>query len=167
MKRVARTSKFWVAMILWSSFWIIAYFVPVEYLFYLTNSLVMCLAGGILVAYYPGIKDALVRRDVSGGHWLILGIAVTWLTTMGRIGWGWMWRVLGYPEWMFNNSFLAFLTWMLATGGMLHLIAQDAIDGQIPRRNWVRLGALASAGLFLAFVIGLLYDPTLPFSVVP
>lgn len=160
MKRIVQTSKFWVAIALWGFFWIAAYWVPTSYLFYVTNSLTMCLAGGILIAYYPGIKDALIRRDVGGGHWLILGIAVTWFATMARIAWSWAWRILDEPEWMTHSPFLAFLVWMVATGGMLHLIAQDAISGHIPKANWVRLGLLTAGGLFLAFLIALFYTPT-------
>jgi len=153
-------------MILWSFFWILAWIIPSAYLFYLTNALTMCLAGGILVAYYPGIKDALIRRDVGGGHWLILGIAVTWLATLMRIGWAWLWRILEFPDWMTDHPFLAFLTWMIATGGMLHLLAQDAIGGRIPKANWIRLGVLVAVGLFLTFLIVLLFDPINPVKVV-
>lgn len=157
MKRVVMSSKLWVAFVLWASFWVFVQFLPNDLLFYLVNALAMCVAAGVLIAYYPGIKDALIRRDVGGGHWLILGIAVTWGATMIRIGYAWLWRLLGQPEWMSQSPILAFITWMIVTGGMLHLIAQNAINGQIPKGNWLRLGLWTTAGLFTGFLISILF----------
>jgi hypothetical protein len=51
---------------------------------------------------------------------------------------------------MVDHPMVAFFIWVIATGYMIHLASAGAIDGQIPRASWIRLGAFVALGVALA-----------------
>jgi hypothetical protein len=159
MKQLLTSSKLWTAIALWSAFWVVEPFVEHhEYLFDVMNALSVSVGIGILIAYSEGIYESLVTKRPIGGHWLILGIAVTWVASSVRQIWNWAWRWLDQPLWMINHPFVAFLVWVLVTGGALHLMSKNAIEGQIPRRNWLRLGWWVALGLSVGLIVAIFLE---------
>lgn len=161
MNGILRAPHIWIAAALWGGFWLVAWVVPRAWLFDAVNALTISIGAGVLVAYAPGVRASLARRDLSGGHYLVMGIAVAWAATTARHAYNWLWRYLGQPDDMINHPFVAFLIWMLFTAGLLHLLARDAIEGQIPPRNWVTVGISVAVGLALAlgFIVWLEPSP--------
>jgi len=154
-------------MAIWAAFWPIAWVLPRHNLFDLVNALTVAVAIGVLVAYAPAVRRSLMRNDLSGSHYLVLGIACTWAATSVRHVWNWAWRYMDKPDAMIDNPIVAFLIWVMFTGGALHLTARDAIDGHIPSRNWVWLGVVVAVALACAMLVALLLEPGLRMEAVP
>ena len=137
-----------VRLLSWALFWPIAYFVPREYLFDVVNALGISLGGSVLFAYAPGVVDAIRRPDdLKKAHYLILGIVATWVAMVARTAYLWGWRWLGEPEGGLDATFVAFIGWLVISGGVLHLLAPKVLEGTVPRTGWF--------GLWVALVVGL------------
>lgn len=163
MRRVVRNRLTWTALTVWLLFWPIAWALERDTLFDLVNALSVSVGVGVLCAYMPGFWYALRHQPLSGPHYLVLGIGCTWLATSIRHMWNWGWRFLDKPEWMIDHPFVAFLVWVLFTGGCLHLTAKGAIDGDIPKSNWIWLGAVVAVAVFLTLVAAFFLGPTKEF----
>lgn len=159
----------WHALAYWAAFIPLAYYVPREHLFDVLYAIACCVGVGVLVAYGPGMWRSLKLQTLNGGHYLVLGIGCTWTATIARFVWGWAWRFLGRPDWMVDHVFIAFTVWVLISGGALHLTAKNAINGAIPKSNWLWLGAVSACGVALALliVVGLDIQPARVVRTVP
>lgn len=136
-------------------------FLPTAYMFDLVNALTVAVGVGVLAAYGPGVWRSYQQDEWGGGHYLVLGIAVTWIATTLRHMWNWAWRFAGKPDAMIDHPAVAFLVFLAMLGGTLHLAASGAIDGDIPRRNWLRLGIALAVGLALAFIVIVFLEPVI------
>lgn len=158
--RVWTAPHLWAALALWILFWPVALMLPISWLFDIVNALSVSMAIGVVTAYLPGVIDSIRRRGLSSGHYLVLGIVITWMATAVRNSWNWTWRWLGEPPWMINHIFVAFQVWVLFTAGILHMVAQDSIDGRIPRENWLKLGKWVFVGVFSAALVIVWFEPS-------
>jgi hypothetical protein len=136
---------------------------PKAYLFDTVNALTVAVGAGVLVAYAPGICRSLEESRWTGTHYLVLGIFLTWIATATRHLWNWVWRYLGKPPDMIEHPFVAFLVWVTFMGGILHLAARGAIDGRIPRENWIRLGIVVAIGIATGLLVIIFLEPAHPF----
>ena len=110
----------------------------------------------------PGIVEVSLNRNGSGSHYLVLGMFVTWVATDLRHLWNWLWRFLAKPPDMIDHWFVALLVWVTFLGGVLHLTAKGAIDGEIPREYWIRLGATVAVGIAVALLVIIFLEPAVP-----
>lgn len=149
------------AMAVWASFWILPFFIPPVYLFELVNALAVSLSVGVMFAFWPGVMEAIrtPRHELEGGHYLVLGIMTGATAIVAQFAWRGVWRLWDRPDWMITHPVLAFFIYMLATGFALHLSAQGAIGGRIPRRNKVMLGVAVATALMLTFVAAIILGP--------
>lgn len=142
-------------------FWGVAPFVDVRHVYAFVNAMALMVAVVIVIAYSPEVWETvrLPRKEVSGGHLLVLGIVVAWISSAERGAFSYVYRYLGEPKWMMDTLLQAFAVWVLVWGGVMHVTAKGAIHGHIPRRNWVKLG-WAVAGAVALVLFGLWFlDP--------
>ena len=135
---------------------------PRHYMFDVVNALTVAVGCGVLIAYFPGIVRSLAQPKWEGSHYLVLGVFVTWVATDLRHLWNWLWRFLAKPPDMIDHWFVALLVWVTFLGGVLHLTAKGAIDGEIPREYWIRLGATVAAGIAVALLVIIFLEPAVP-----
>jgi hypothetical protein len=149
------------ALIVWSAFWVLPIFIPIEYLFELVNALAVSLGIGVMFAFWPGMIEALKtpKHELEGGHYLVLGIMTGATAIVAQFAWRGVWRALEQPDWMIRHPLLAFFVYVVATAFALHLSAQGAIGGSIPRRNKIMLGVAVAAALMLTFIAIILLAP--------
>jgi hypothetical protein len=162
MIAAAKSKVFWTGVVVWLCFWPFAILIPKDYLFDIVNAFSVCVGIGVIIAYMPGIKAALEARKMTAGQFLILGIACTWLATVGRHLYNWIWRYLGKPEAMIDHPMVAFLVVMLVSGGFLHLSASHAIDEEFPETSWRQLGIVTAFSLAVASFFILYFEPLRP-----
>src|SRR5215207_7521799 len=128
-----RNKVFIACAISWILFWPVGWFVPRLYLFDLVNALSVSFCVFVLWAYYPGI---IAGPKEPGGfkrqHYLIFGIVATWIAMGSRTIWLWAWRYAGEPEGALDHLTMAFVAWLVVTGGAFHLVAPRVIDGKVP-----------------------------------
>jgi hypothetical protein len=135
---------------------------PRQFMFDIVNALTVAVGVGVLIAYLPGICRSLQELRWDGTHYLVLGIFVTWSATALRHLWNWIWRFLGKPAEMIDHPIVAFLVWMTFMGGVLHMTARGALDGEIPRENWIRLGVVIAAGIVTGLLVIVFLEPASP-----
>lgn len=146
-----------ICILSWALFWPIAYFVPREYLFDVVDALSISLGGAVILAYIPGVIDALKRRqEISKAHYLVLGIVASWIAIEFRTGYLWGWRYLEEPLGGMDTLFVAWIAWLVISGGVLHLLAPKVLDGEVPRSGWFALWVALVVGLVLGASIALL-----------
>jgi drug/metabolite transporter (DMT)-like permease len=142
-------------------FWAVAPFVPRNIVYAVVNALALSIGVGIVIAYSREIWETirLPRSEVGGGHILVLGIVLAWLSSAERGAFSYIYRYLGEPPEMMSTLFQAFAVWVLFWAGVLHLTAKGAIHGKIPRRNWVRVGIVVCVAMILALIGAVIIVP--------
>lgn len=120
-----------------------ALMLPGLYLFDLINALTVCLASSVVLAYWPGFKESARRlREPGGiepGHFLVLGIMITWLFVVFRTVWIAVWRSMGEPDGGLDHWVFALAAWCLFPGAILHLLSPKLLLGSVPRAGWAAL----------------------------
>lgn len=148
------------ALALFGAYWIAARFVHVHYLIEALRILQVSVAVAVVISYMGPALDAVRSERVNLVQQLSLGISLGFLSLALTGGWFTLWRLAGQPQWMPNSDINGFFIWLSILAGALHLTAPGAIDGRIPPRNWVWLGA-AVGGAVLLFLIFLAQQPDL------
>lgn len=113
------------------------------------NVILLSLACGIVVAYAPVAWNALKRGMIDGASILAIGILSSWAGVVVARSISILWRVVDKPvEWLDSPYWGTHI--MLSTiGAMCHLVAPEAVGGRIPTREWVRIGLMVAAGVFV------------------
>lgn len=142
----------WGAVFTLVAFWAVAPFVPRKLLFDVLNAVVSAVGLGVIAAYLPGVWITLRTNLASTGHFLVTGIALTWVASNGRTFWNWAWRYYGKPDYMIDHLMVAFFLVVLIMGGILHLAAKDVIEEKVPTRTWRKAGILLSLGFAIGFL---------------
>ncbi len=160
MRDILRSPLIWIAAVLWGGFWVVAFAVPRSWLFDIVNALATSVGTGVCIAYWPGVRRSISGRNLNSGHYLVLGIVGAWFMNNCRHVYNWIWRYYDRPDDMINHPFVAFMVFALTTFGIMHLMAKDAIEGNIPRGNWVRLAKWITVGLALAGLVIVWLEPS-------
>jgi len=157
---VVRSKTFWILTFVVLSFWPFAILLPRAYLFDIVNSFTVCVGIGLLIAFMAGAKTALRENLRTGGQFLVLGIVCTWAPTVTRHLYNWIWRYMGKPEFMIDHELVAFMVYVTAVGGFLHLFASHAIDNKVPETSWRQLGIVVTLSLMVASFFILYFEPS-------
>lgn len=140
----------------WILYWPITALIPVKLFPELINGMLASISFGVAVAYTPGVWRTLRKYpyEMSAGHLLTLGVSVLHWAITFLFAWGWIYRIVGRPEWMIDHPLRGWLIYTLFLGGVLHLMAGDTQDAHaVPSRGWVNVGALTAGGLGLTVVL--------------
>lgn len=105
------------------------------------------------VTYLPGAILGVLERRPTNADYLIIGIVCAGLSTALMRGWSAFYRILGRPEWMFENPIFGYLILLGIFGGVIHLTAPGAIGGRVPARNWIKVGIAIGIGAAMAISI--------------
>lgn len=133
---------------------------PIVIFFRLLNSILMCVAIGVVIAYSAGVR----RIKVYENRLLMNGIMCTWiggiynraLELLRSIQEGTALptttQIADMPHWA--APVLTSIGLFIATvGGTLHLLAPGSIEGVVPTRNWLKAGAAFGAGALACLII--------------
>lgn len=150
--QILRWRVAWSAALLMTAFWTVHYLVPFKPLMQSLNALVLCVSISVVLTYAPAWAQTLAKPRLDGGDALSLGIGCTWCSDIGFRLWSIAWRGLDNPEWMLTTAILPLLLTVNFMGGVLHLTAPGAVDGVVPRRNWIILGITVGAAFFVILI---------------
>jgi hypothetical protein len=131
------------------AFMLAALFVPHRTLMQFLNMATLSVAVAIVITYSPAWAATLLKKRLNGEDALSLGIGCTWLAEIGQRLWSIIWRGLDQPGWMTDSYVLPLLLTLNFLGGVQHITAPGAVDGVVPRRNWIILGAAVGVATFL------------------
>lgn len=124
------------------------------------NAALVALSTGVVVSYlFDALKTVAGHQPMKKVHWLVLGITTHWAGTDGQRMWSIVWRWLDSPMWMVNSYFIAYCLFASTAGAYFHLAASEALgEERIPRKQWVRYGALVAAAILIALTVGFVVD---------
>lgn len=141
MTTILRNLSTWTLLATFASFWLWAPFVSEARVYDVLYLLGGSIAAGLLVSYGAGLYVTLTmpRQQTDAGHFLVMAV---FATTYGFLGFfGYLWLGGRFDIWA--ASFL----WMMVCGFAIKSVSIGAIDGKLPRENFVRLGLTVTAGL--------------------
>lgn len=114
-----------------------------------SNVVMLSLAFGIVVAYAPSVWQDLKSATLDGAAILSIGIFSSWLAIIYRTGASILWRLNDKPvEWLDSGLWGAHIA-ISCFAALCHLIAPEAVSGRVPTRQWVRIGIMVAAGVFI------------------
>lgn len=154
LKVIALAPPVHALVIIWGVFWVLAFFfVSGPVLIQITNYTVMAVAIAVIVSYIPNVIHALERGGpgIDRVGQLTIGIVLAWSASTVLRSWSAATRIFDL-EWMRDSPWIAFFLLNSTIAGILHLTAPGAIDGRIPGKNWVVVGAAIGIGVFIAGV---------------
>lgn len=134
-------------------FWILSAVVPQRIMMQVLNICVMSVSVAVLVTYMPIWIRTLCKPRMDGPEALSLGIGCTWVAEIGQRIWSILWRGLDQPFWMTQSMILPFLLFLTVIGGVQHITAPGVINGELPARNWIALGASAGIATLLTLLL--------------
>lgn len=146
MKTVVRNRYLWVLIGIWLSYWVWGPWIDADTRWDILIALVVSICLGLLLSYGAALIATfrVPIQKVDAGHFLVIAIFATTYGIVGTFGYRW----LGFDRDVLHGAFL----WVMVTGLGMKLVTIGAINGRIPRENFVRLGVYASIGLFLAML---------------
>lgn len=164
LRRLATSRTLWVAIACIGSFWLVSAFLPFVTMMEFLNGVALAVAIAVTIAYAPVWVEALTQDRPDRVGQLTLGIGCTWGAFILSRMWSISWRGSGQPDWMENSPVVGFFVYMTILGGILHLTAPGAIDGDVPRRNWILIGITIGGGLvlglaFLGWRVAHIFEP--------
>lgn len=130
-----------------------AVLIPLHYLVEVLTAMAASLGVGVVFVYGRGLVHGFRQNKLGAGHLLVLGILLAWGAVVTRVVWTWFVRLSDQPELMYDHWIVALVLWLLVVAAGFHITAQNAIEFEIPRHNWVWMGLLASAGVFIGLVV--------------
>lgn len=157
MRRFIRNRIVIFVAVAWFMYWPIAAILPQDIILELINGLIASLSVGLVVAYIPGVwyRLRMSPYQISGADMLVLGIATVQIAIASLFVWAWVYRILDTPEWMVDHPFRGWIVYLLALGGVLHLMASDVgISAEsIPDRVWMHLGIAVAVGMMVGVLV--------------
>jgi len=161
LRDIATSRLVWGGLFCLSIFWIVAAIARFEHYIPLVHALRFMVAVAATVAYAVGVRKILQRRPIDRLSQITLGVTVAWFAE-ACLAFGSLWyRLDDTMTWWTDSPIVAFLLYTKTLGGVLHITAPGAIDGQVPTRNWVILAVAIGAAVGLAgFLIGVNWGPT-------
>jgi hypothetical protein len=159
-----RSPVVWTATALFAVFLAAAKVFPYESFLETLRVLQMTVWTVVGVAYCAEGFWAVLHGRPNNREQLILGICVGAAAYVMLGAWSLLWRLSGQPAWMFNSDINAAIITASILAGVLHVTAPGAIDGTVPKRNWIYLG-VAIGGAVLISGITLSLQPSLAWIV--
>lgn len=161
---LARSRIVRVAFVLVAAYWGAAFFVPPTLLIQTLNYVLIAVAVAVTFAYLPDVLHAVQMDRVDRVAQLTLGIALSWTAVIINRSWVGLIRI-NDADWMRASPVIGFYVFLSILAGVLHITAPGAIDGTVPRKNWVTIGVAIAIGVLAAWlVIGFGLGETFPDS---
>lgn len=146
-----RNKVLWTATLISVAYWIIAPMFPPQTVLEWTNGIIVLVGIAVFASYAPGIVMKMSQSDkIDRVLQLSIGITISWAATSILRLWGLMWRKSGMPDWMQLNYVVGYLAFLTICAGVLHITAPGAVDGIVPKKNWIIVGIAIALGIGLA-----------------
>lgn len=106
--------------------------------------------------------ETLQEPDLRAESLLPAGVFLAWAATALAAAMALIWRVSGRPPWIADSDLVALHIFASTLGGIYHLIAPGAVDGRIPRMEWIKVGCALGCGVFALVMLALFLEPPAP-----
>jgi hypothetical protein len=110
-------------------------------------------AASVVAVYWPDARFAWKSNSPEVGDYLIVGITIGWSATFCQAMFSVIYRLAGGPLWFANADINSLWIVMSSISGWLHIMAPGAVDGKVPRRNRLGLGAGIGAAVAVTCLV--------------
>jgi hypothetical protein len=156
MQDLIRSRTLWAGLLCFAAFVPLAAFIPPSPLFEFLHGIRIAIGLVVLLLFAPPVFQALRTTRLTDVLQLRLGITLNAFSLVMTGVWLILWRANGFPRWMVQSDFNAWLLWLQILGYTLHITAPAATPGAVPAKSWAYVGAAFVAGfafaLFMAWV---------------
>jgi hypothetical protein len=125
---------------------------PIPSLITVENGLLLSISGGVAIAYMPIAWVALRTSRPVRGHYLGLGIFISWVAQFGIRVLSICIANLGYLD-VLNSHWRTLFVAPMILGGVLHLLAPNAEDVDLGRQRWIFPGVVVGVGILVVFLL--------------
>jgi hypothetical protein len=135
----------WIGLLIFGWFTLPRYHV-VEMLCLITFSV----SSGVLTSFGPISWDAITNRRPDTSDLLAIGAFLKSLALVVLSGWIIGYRVVYGDTPQLRESLVFIIILAVSTyGGLLYLVSERSLPGEIPSREWIRGGIWVAGGLFM------------------
>lgn len=145
-----------MAVLSFAVFFAAAMILPPKLLTEMARIIHLSVALAVLVSYGKVGVMAMFKHHQSGHDILAMGITFSFASHFLYGVWMLIWRLAGQPPWVINSDMTAFLVALATVAGLCYLAAPGSIDGHVPPRNRIMIGAATGVG-FLLVTFTMLY----------
>lgn len=147
-----------VGLFLLFAYWPVAVLTDNDAALETLRALQISISSVVLFSYAPEAWRILTKPYVDAEDQLILGIVLAWASVFEQGVWALLWRLSGKPMWMYDSDLNGFFVWQAIIGATLHVTAPGAVNGVVPKRNWILTGVAFVGGVLVGCVL-LRYRP--------
>lgn len=132
-------------------------FMPLVWLFpsndlnIVLDSMIISVGLGIAYSYGRGGLAWFMEYPTTEGHYLVLGILLSWTGSCTRVARLFWWRIYGrqdaFFDYWFDHWSVSLTLYLLVIGGIMHMAAHRAINNEVPVTGWVTCFVTAAAGM--------------------
>jgi hypothetical protein len=158
--KISNAALWAVLVAAWIAFMPLGLLVERQDLFEVINAMIMAVASGVVVGFWPRAWAAL-RMPVhilDAADLLIIGIVVCSVSVTVIFGGQWLWRALDKPEWIIDSFFLAFTRWAFLTGAIMVLTSSATrVNGIVTPGMFRRSCVVVMAALIVALSLSVFF----------
>jgi hypothetical protein len=139
-----------IGFLIWYGMLGIGYlWMPPSYVVELLCLVTLSVSSGVLYTFGPIAASALLNSDPDTSDLLALGAFLKSLALVILAGWIVGFRTIyGYTPALKESLVFVHVLSISTYGGVLYLVSEGALPGNIPRREWVKGGLWVVAGVF-------------------
>lgn len=150
---------FWLFIVPNLVFAVVALLTNATAMISILNLALLAGAIGVCLAYGPSVLNTLTTgRAMDRADWLGVGIFCSWFSIVVIRAWSIVWRYLGKPEWLLESDIVSYALYLQLCAVVFHLAAPGAIGDRVPARRWINIGIFVAALIFVALVLGYMFD---------
>ncbi len=117
------------------------------------NIILASLALGVAVAYSPVALAVARYKVLDGASVLSFGIWIGWVSIFYRTGGAIAWRFFDKPDGWIDSALWGLHIAGTCSAALCHLLGPEAMNGRVPTKQWIRVGAIVAAAALVAGVI--------------
>jgi hypothetical protein len=149
-----RSTTMWAALAILVVSLSVYWFIDLNIAFEIINAVAMATSLGVAVAWLPLAVHSIRRslHELRSDDALFIGVELLAFNGFIIFTLLWIYRLTESPYW--RDHEIAFVARVgIALGFMLFLAASRAIDGEIPPKSYLRVGAYVAGGVIVAVIL--------------
>jgi hypothetical protein len=149
-----RSSTVWTASGIFIASLLVYWFIDLNAAFEVVNAIAMATSLGVAVAWLPLSVHSIRKhiRELRSDDVLFIGVELLAINGFIIFSLLWLYRLTEDPYW--RDHELAFVARVgVALGFVMFLAASRAIDGEIPPKSYLRVGAYVAVGVIAAIIL--------------
>lgn len=114
--------------------------------------ILVMVAAGLSVGYFEGVWDAITSRRPGMASLYTVGAFLPWVALLTLCVTAIIIRT-GHGEWLRSTPVISGYLTVFIVAGVLQMASPGALDGRVPRANWIKVGMVVGGGILAAIML--------------